>query len=128
MIRQALTSLFCAALFFLIAFVIPVRAEHPFTTNFVCLTEEAGMVAVRLSEAGAMDKLIQKAKKDKEFQCYWVKLGYAYMAIEIVHTYMAVGVRKVMVLSIDGKGREVYTFGSDTFVRKLLHFSGERGA
>lgn len=44
MIRQVLTTLFCSVTFFLIAFVIPVRAEHPFTTNFVCLTEEAGMV------------------------------------------------------------------------------------
>lgn len=75
-----------------------------------------------------MDQLMQKAKKEDEFECYLVELGYAYRAVEIVHTYMAVGVRKAMVLSIDGNGREVYTFGVETFVRKLLHLSVERGA
>jgi len=123
---KVLTVLFCAALF--LGLSTAVRAEHAFTTNFVCLTEAAGLEAVKYDEAGAIDALITRASLDPNFECYKVEMGYAYRAMEIVHTYMADGVRKAMVLSLDGRGREVYTFGVETYVRDLLHLADERGA
>lgn len=128
MIRQILTTLLCSVTFFLVAFVIPVKAEHPFTTNFVCLTYEHGIEATKYAEAGGLKALFKRSRIDPTFECYKVPLGYAYWAEEIVHTYMVNGVRKAMVKSFDGNGREVYTFGDMKYVRSLMHKPDERGA
>ena len=127
MIRRILTTLFCAVSFFLLVFVIPVRAFDPFTTNFICRTFEAGMVAVKYAEVSEMDALVEKSRSDPEFECSVVDLGYAYWAIELVHTYRAVGVFKGMVLSLDAKGVALYTFWDMDYIRLLLHEPKGRG-
>lgn len=128
MIRQVLTTLLCSVTFFLIAFVIPVQAAHPFTTDFVCLTMEAGMDAAGMDAAGERAAMIQRAKTDAEFDCYMVPLGSPFLFVELVHEYRSDGVPTGLTLAIDIHGDEVYTLGTIDYIDSLLHKAETRGA
>lgn len=128
MIRRAIAIALCSVTFFLIAFVIPVKAGHPFTTNLVCHTFEAGLEAAQYFADRDTETVTQRAKNDNDFACYWVESGYSYWGLELVHQYKVNGQYQGMVRALDADGREVFTFGTMEYIDTLFHRIPDQGA
>lgn len=125
MIRQALTTLFCAALFFLMVFVIPAQAQHPASAPYFCTTVEAAKETSRLQIAGQMDELREKAMSDSDFKCWFNESSVPFVPIDLVYAYEVEGVARGFIAAYAPDKTIVYLFGTMDFINWLLH---ERGA
>lgn len=123
MIRQALTTLFCAALFTLIL-AIPVRAlDSEFTTIYVCTTEEAALATVAFIELGQQQARNDAAMHDEAFECWFIPSGIPFKPLEILSgiRYVEDSDTKAIMLAEAPDGTIVWTFGEINFLLYLLH-------
>lgn len=123
MIRQILTTLFCAALFTVIT-AIPSRADHPSSAPFFCTTMEAAMETVRLQKADLMDELRDRAMSDEAFNCWFLDIDVPFWPLEIMHQYKVGDIDKGMVRARGPDGTIVYLFATMHFLNWLMHQEG----
>jgi hypothetical protein len=125
MIRQVLTTAFCAALFFLIVFVLPAGAVHKTVgTPYVCTSLEDAMETVRLQMAGAMEIIVNRAMFDEDFKCFFLEDGARITIIELVYEYIAYGARRGLVRVQTSDGSLAYTFGTMQLINTAMHQEG----
>ena len=123
MIRQILTTLFCAALFTMIL-ALPSHAEHPSSAPFFCTTMDDAMETVRLSQAGLMDELRSRAMSDDTFKCWFLDIYVPFWPLELMHQYKVDGVDKGMIRARGPDGTIVYLFATMHFLNWLMHQEG----
>ncbi len=111
-------------LFFLMAFVIPVQAEHPASSLYFCTTMDAAMETVRFRKARDTDTLIDKALYDENFKCWFRNTLATFTPVELVHQYRAYDVNHGVVRAIAPDGVEVFLFGTMQFINRLMHQEG----
>lgn len=124
MIRQVLTTAFCAALFFFLVFVIPAQANHVATVPYFCTDYDDAMETVRLQKDDALEVLRDKAKSDFTFSCWLNERNTSFVAVELMYEYTVFEERKGIVRAIAPDGTEVYLFGTMKIINELLHGKG----
>ena len=124
MIRKTLTTLFCAALFFLLVFVIPAQAEHPASAPYFCTTMESAMETVRLQRAEQMDAIRDKAMSKADFKCWFNDFDVPFYPTELVYEYTAFNGPRGMFRALAPDGTEVFLFGTMEFIDHILHQQG----
>lgn len=124
MIRQALTTLFCSVTFFLIAFVIPVKAEHITGAPYFCTTMEAAMETTRLQQADTLEVLRDRAESDVDFKCWFDNFNTRFYPVELVYEYVAYDALRGVITALAPDGSLVYLFGTMKYIDELLHQTG----
>lgn len=123
MIRQTLTTLFCAALFTVIT-AIPSSAEHRANAPYFCTTMEAAMETVRIQKTGDMDALREKAANDESFKCWLLDATIPFVPVELMHQYKVDDLDRGFIKALAPDGTVVYLFGTMDFINWLMHEKG----